>query len=342
MNRLGYIALIALCATQLIAQDLTWWKKCTDASRFIPSSGGAIYPVFESATMTDSNAPAPVVVSSDMSFGNPPWMPFQRNSSYGNGWSPAHDHNWHWIQYDCGAGNSNVLGTIQFDVYSESYTIDRYYIQGSQDNVIFVTLTPTNTVTGYAGGSSAGYSVTLHPSIWSFYRTYRINVVNDSSAFIYVCNMELSSANFDGPIMTDTNTPSPYVATADSIYSDSSIYSLYLAFDRFPGVSSIWTTKPSTPFSHWIKLDMGSNVVVNGFCYVGGTVGNIFTNYVFSASLDDSQYTLIDSGSLSNVLFAQTRTNSNSSAYRYFQFSSSNGTAGVYVTAKELTFKHYK
>lgn len=292
---------------------------------------GLLYPVWESATMTSASNPAPVKITDSGSVTvGASWWSFDRSRVGGLAGCTASPP---WVTYDCGEGNSNVCLSFRYQGYV-GYNVKTFALSNSMDGTTWV-----NILTNGAGATELNFARNVTTTNYGRYFKFVFLSSHGADPYSRIYKLEYSSSDFYSPVMTASNSPSG-VISADSRLSDT--WFPFYAFDS--DKNSAWISGSKT--SVWIKQDFGSNVVINGFCYVGikdSGVNRVMSNYTFAASLDDTTYITQNTGTFLNTNLAQIVTNSNTTAYRYFKLSSPNG----WDTAREpgtsdLVFKHYK
>ena len=299
---------------------------------------GSTINYFETAKMTSNTSAVPAVVSADSIYqsGFEVWRAFDKENQ-NDRWVSSLDANPHWIQYDCGVGVSQLVRQVTVDVSAQAYTygFKLTTVRGSTD--------ATNWSVLYSNTFTSAHVNDVSLTSVGYYRYYRIDAYTYYAAFPQIGNIDLSSSDFNGAMMSASNAPSPYNASADSFLAG---YPAWQAFDK--DYATVWYSALGAPYPKYLMQDMGSNVVINGFTYTPYYFSPVSKDkmkaYVYSASLDATNWVTQNSGTFPDDASSEFVTNSNTTAYRYYKLSCTNGwdTANDYVSALELTFKHYK
>lgn len=95
------------------------------------------------------------------------------------------------------------------------------------------------------------------------------------------------------PTMTSNTTPSPYVVSASSQYSE--IYAPWKAFDGKTGYENTWGTISNTPYG-WIKIDFGIEKRIDAFSVTSRNYtdqADAPKTMILYGSNDDSNYSQI-------------------------------------------------
>ncbi len=307
------------------------------------------YPQWDNPLMTSATTPNGTASADTESYGASyaGWYAFDKADATLSRWASASAFP-HWLQWDAGAGNSNVAVTLLIaNIYYPEYTINAFLFQGSNDgsswtNLISSNLVQTTTIAAYFQSFQVS-----NPAYYRYYRLYGTSGFTPPYANLEFA--KFSSAKLISPTMTDSNSPSPYVVSASSAYTDT-YYGVtcygWKAFDNKSwnldagvGQRSQWVTANQS-YPAWVKIDMGSNVLVNGFGYVC-VGGQGFNDMQIAASLDDVTYTsliqtnLNDTAASGNSTDYQHILTQNKTSYRYYKFTTTNAynTAGYNVIA---------
>ena len=120
-----------------LPQDGTWW-----GLKSPPPPVGMQYSPFDSVTMSANNAPSPFVILADSEYSESyqAYKAFDRTlTTY---WNTTVSDFPHWIQIDCGSGQSNVVGNIYLQASSSALGqgFKTVRLEGSQDGVTYATL----------------------------------------------------------------------------------------------------------------------------------------------------------------------------------------------------------
>lgn len=294
-----------------------------------PPFTGMQYPAFETVKMTANNLPNPVVSSSDSETFGAAWQAYDRVSA--SSWSTAGPNDTPYFnQYDLGLNNSAAVSRLYVNFYiADNRIASNFNVMASMNGTNYTTLlTSTFANTGKQ-------SILL--SNTEYYRFYKLNLLSYYRLNWYhtVYDIEWSSADFDGAIATASNAPNPYIFSADA---EDASQNAWKAFDR----DNITYWQSSAGFPHFLKINYGSNVVINGFVYRIYGQGYGFKDYVFAGSTDDNTYKTLTTGQFANVTDTYILvTNNNTTAYQYYKLSATNGW-GAITTCYEWTPKHYK
>jgi len=143
--------------------------------------------------------------------------------------------------------------------------------------------------------------------------TGQLNTIDttNTTATFEVNEYDNLSYSYLNPLMTSNTTPSPYVASA----SATSQGAPWNAFDG--NTSSKWN--PPGHSGDWVKLDVGSNIVINKFKYKGLNSQYDVKGYTLQGSTDDITYTTLSTGNLPQSASAIETSFSNSTPYRYYK-----------------------
>jgi len=330
MKRIA-IALLATCVSAH-AQDTAFFDQLFAQVSKPKASAAPAIPIqyYESVSMTGSNLPNPVVVTYDSTYdiAYVGYHAFQRDSDV-TWFNTDNKATPHWIRYDCGSGNSNLVVEIM-EQNNNGYGFSNVVFAGSMDGVTYSDLASV----ALAKGPTKNKISIASPG---FYRYYRMT----SDGTLYngggACSeIELSSADFSGPVMTSTNAPSPYVLTSDSGEAG---YPVWRAFDRDLATTNSWGATAAYP--HWVNLDMGSNVVINGIIAKFNSPWG-WKNFSIEGSSDGITYVTNQTGTFADTAVIQQFTNANTTAYRYWRVTATNGYAVPNYGVYEITFKHYR
>ena len=299
----------------------------------IAGSASAQHTVFNSSrTMTSSNTPSPVTVtaSSEYNASYQAWQAF--DTTYNTEWITDGSGYPIWITYDCGPGNSNVLGSVLFsDNATPGWYETAFQIQGSMDNASWVDL-GTGSMTAVVAQRFYTTNITTYSRYFRIYATAGIN------GYMRKEDIMLSSADFYSAVMTASNTPAPNNATADSQYT---VYAPWYAFSCNIGSGNRFISA-ATPPPHWIKYTFGSNVVINGFSIYPIDAANQIDGYVLSCSTDDVSYVTIHTGNLANTNIMQHVFYTNTVPYSWYLLTITNNYPGGDGRSDFwLTYKHY-
>ncbi len=299
---------------------------CNVKKTTVPAAS-TVYSIFESAIMTNTNTPTGEVTADNINSATyAAWKAFDFDVT--TFWSTLTAQP-HWIQYDCGAGVSNAVGEIYLNTYQANIGFDLTVLQGSQDG--------TNWTTEFSNEIGNARQIIITNFNMGYYRFHRLTGMTTYwPNFAQYQMIHMSSADYRSPIMSD-HTNGTYVASADAWYNYSSPYEPWRAFDE--SMASIWMVQGAFP--HWIQMDFGSNVVINGF-----TANNYadygIKEYRFQSSFDNTNWITLSTGTLANIETRQLATNNNTTAYRYYRLVASNGYQAAQVDIWEFTPKHYK
>ncbi|MFA5172751.1 MAG: discoidin domain-containing protein [Sulfuriferula sp.] len=339
MKRIAVIFFFALVSCSL-AGPVQHIKNMLKARRALKqttaTSQGMVYPAWESATMTASNTPSPVNVSAssqyDASYVG--WKAFDQ--SLGSRWQTGNGVNYpHWLLYDCGENNSNVMVMFTFNPYA-AQGLKNFTIDYSQDNSTWVTGV-LNTV------SDATWVCLTNADPLAFYRYFKISGLTGFANNATIYEMTFSSADYENPQMAATNNPAIYNIACDGIIN--SAYDAWYAFNKMPntGEANHWWNTGSGAFPHWISFMFETNTVINGFTLMQYT-GRGMSNIEFQASLDYSTWVTCSTHVAYDTTALLTYTNGNTTAYKYYKLY---GTNGVDMANKnwgiwEIKLKHYR
>ena len=272
------------------------------------------YPAWQTTMMTGDSAPIPNAVMADST--NSAWLgwyPYAAGNADSPIWQSANSAFPHWTTYDCGAGNSNVMSSIVWNPYT-AYPVGAWQIQGSQNNSSWTTIY-TN-----AGNTTDGvFQVYSFPNS-NYYRYYRFyHISGNNGNYVSLRYLYMNSGMNLSPVMTNSNAPSPYVVTADSY---SSTFAPWMAFmKKRDTVTYKWLCTNALP--NWIEIDMGSNVVANGYS-LDFNAGLGMKHISFQGSTNNSSWdTLyVTNSAPQNVYFSYMGTNATS--YRYYRWYTTN------------------
>lgn len=336
MKRVAVIFFFAMVSCSLAGpvQHIKNMLKARRALKVATSGGttGRLYPVFDSAMMSASNVPAPIVISQSSfdSGGYEGWRAFERTAARWQGAAGAYPF---WVKYDCGSGNSNTLSTISIVGFGAGYGIKTLELYASMDDSSYDLLGT------WAIPDSAAWLIVTNATM-TYGRYFRLNATNGYYSVPLVVEFTLSSADWESPAMTATNVPSSYVVSSDS--DDAGGFLNWYAFDKNYASGRQWNSAANTN-QHWLKLDLNTNTIINGFL-LSSHPNYGPSNFTFSASLDDSDYTILQIGTAQKTTVqgeTQSFTNGNTTAYRYYKFTSLDQYADR-VAITELLLKHYK
>lgn len=315
-------------------KDFTWKGSGTNFYTTFHVSGGVTPSgptnYWESSAVTGYTNGV-VVISADSEYsGSVAWGPWRRLYS-GNymPWTPTVDQNPHYMQYDLGAGNSNVVGTI-FSDNSPGRCWKDFTLDACEDGTSWVSV--------YTGQMVNVIAQSIHTGLIKYHRFWRISMTTYWGVNPYIYEFELSSCDFDGVPMTDNTHPSPYIASADTEYNSS--YGAWAAFSRDQRYR--YNSDNATAFPHWLQMYYGSNVCINGFNIVRSLYGYLPSDYSFQYSMDGTNFTSVYGGTLSNIAQQVVYFYCTNSA-PYWRFYATNGWDGnVTMLADRLDFKHYR
>jgi hypothetical protein len=292
---------------------------------------GQQYPMFESVTMTSSNGPSPVSVreSSIYSSSYLGWNAFRRDGEATH-WNTDNSSNPQWVIYDCGTGNSNYIAGLMVK-NNANYGLSNMVFAGSQNDSDYTTLIDSTVL---AKGAFVNKYTIASPA---FYRYFKLSSTGAPwGGAGAVAEIELSSADISGPAMTATNAPSPYLCSANVRAGG---YEEWYAMDRDTRTDHWWGGTATFPY--WIKMDFGSNVVMNGVLAIFRSPYG-FKWFQVDGSTNDVDYSTCGTGTFADVSTVQVFTNSNTTAYRWYKLTATNGYHSVSFGVTEITFKHYK
>ena len=291
--------------------------------------GGTIYPVFENTPMTGYNTPPPVMIttSDDLGGTRPAYLSYSRVCQ-GSGWYNNDSSSWN--KYDCGVGQSAAVSSMCILNYP-GYNPKLVTLSWSDDDIDY-TPVYSNTLPAQDVSLCFTDSTGLH-------RYWRVDIL---SVWNYQRNLqiELSSADFEGPIMTSDTDPSPYVISADS--ENGVGVEAYHVVNWSYYYGNVWYSQVQ-PYPHYLQVYYGSNVVINGFVYstaygYASTFG--FKDYALEASTDGSTFDTIDTGTLASAYGVYS--NNNTKAYSYWRLTGRSGYDPSQASVGRLNFKHYK
>lgn len=146
------------------------------------------------------------------------------------------------------------------------------------------------------------------------------------------------------PVMTSNTTPSPYTASASSVYS--STYDAWKAFNEtLVDSNDAWATATNSA-TGWIKLDFGTPTKIDAITIV---MRNIVTEtsgvqpktFILYGSNDDSsfeQIMKIDNQILWNPLESRLYKLPSSAQYRYYRLNITENGGGTIIVIGELKF----
>ena len=345
MRKAVYIVLLTLICEFTYAQiPQRSMNNMQAAARGTVVSGGVTpaltYPPFESVVMTVSNAPSPVMVTWDNCWGGSieqykGYQCFTRQGDNNYAWYTSDSVSGHWVKYNCGTGNSNVVTRI-FLMGAASLSVGDFKLEGSMDDSTYDTI-----ITGTKNYDGIG-QVFVSTNTPKFYQYFKFTILSNNGAYAIVNELSLGNADFESPFMTANDSPSPYAVTASREYS--AAWAVWKAYDF--DKNTTWTSDGGG-MPDWSEMSFGSNVVINGFFYTpypnyGGQ------NFQFQASSNHSDYITLSTGTVQNTSTGidgkQTQwfTNGNQTAYQYYRllFTSGYNAGGEYC--KGISFKHYK
>ena len=295
-----------------------------------------LYPVFESVSETALDTPIVVTVDSEYASIYAGWEVFDQDLQ--TRWAGGDGSSYpHWLKYDCGAGVSNVWQTITLTpfVYAgDPYGFSNLTVDTSMDNITW-TVGGTHVAAGI-------WSCITNTDTPVYARYIRVAGTVGQQAGMSYMEMSMSSADYESPRMTASNSPSPYNVSCDSIFN--SDYDCYFAHDKrvifYDGYGGFFSTSGST-WPHWIAFDFGTNTIINGFTLLPYTDRN-FKNFECWGSLDNNTWVTLSAHTATSSNLKQTFTNNNVTAYRWYKLY---GTAGYDATSlgiRELVWKHYR
>jgi|GEM_PF-5165763 len=308
------------------------------------------YPQWSTASMSASNAPAPAMVyaSSVYSSSYLPWYAFDASlfEAYtGLRWASEVGSPPEWILYDCGSGNSNVAKTLVIN-NPRFGNNDTFIFQGSNDSTNWTNLAATNTLANY----SVHYFYNSYATTnFDYYRYFRVNFTVMPDTLVSVCFMKITSAVQIRPSMTSFNTPAPYVVTQSSLSANGTNQGGHCAFDNYEldDVNYYHRWIATNEFPAWVKIDMGSNVLVNGFGI--DAANGCPSNFIISASINDSDYTTLVTTNLANSQYAmpgctlyQDIVTTSTTAYRFYKFTATDTWTGAAAELWEILLWQYE
>lgn len=148
------------------------------------------------------------------------------------------------------------------------------------------------------------------------------------------------NANDITPQMTANNAPSPYVASASSVYSNL-MYDIWKAFNHDGSDGNQWIAAQGST-TGWLKFYFGGNSYVvtsySMYCASDGYKTYLPKNWTFQGSNDDSTWDTLDTRSNITWTADQTQTFSfsNSTGYKYYRINVTAIGAAVTLTIFEL------
>lgn len=326
------IIILLLCSTcyaqqlPIVTSDGKW------LGLYVPSAAsvGQLYPAFESATMTGSNAPAPVIIIESGEF-NPTysgWNAFNKDG-YASRWYVANVAT-NWLIYDCGTNTdgssiSNVVSSLSLQSEALVSRFGIFTVSNSMDYLNWTLLLSSSQATQFA-------SWNFGTNVWGRY--FKIAVQTYPGGNCQIGEIQLSSADFYNPPMTADNNPSPYIASASTTVG---VQSAYYAFDHYD--STFWQT--TTTGLQWLALSYGSNVVMNGFTYMPFSAATGGKDYSFERG-DGTNWTSMSGGSFAQTTAFRIVTNNNTTAASCYRIVFSNGYTSGNLAIKHWTPKHFR
>lgn len=317
--------------------------------------------------MTANNAPSPYVASasSEYSATYAAWKAFDHLSANANDlWDAGLNTPTGWLKYDFASAlyAINGYGIHAISAYT-GYSPTAWTFEGSNDNTAWTVLD-----TRFGISWSADEKKIFTFTNFVRFRYYRINVSASGSTELIISSLEMydiyvilnslqriphdttrysnnpvelikitdrqrigtvfGTATKVSPIMTANNAPTPYIVSADS-----EVATAYAAWKAMNGANSldtdIWA---GTSLPGWWKIDLASNICVNGY-KISGYFSNFYypTAWTFEGSNDNSTWVVLDtktgqtlSGTLSSLYSF-----SNTTSYRYYRFVITANTDGV-------------
>ena len=318
------IAMLIFAASLAHAQTPQMFRDWQAVVGYVPQGAttAAQYPPFNMPNMTASNAPSPYVVTASSDDGSrKPWMAFDgREDDNWDTWQSAVT-NQAWIKVDM--GTSQVVTTISL-IPLDPLGSRAWRIDGSQDDSTYTVLD------FYTNASNVWeFRTVANPN---YYRYYRLSFLTNFGSSVKFTSIKLSTGT-DLIQMALTNDSTPPFTVSALTYSGG--YNPYLAFNH-----TVASYLDSDTVPNWLKINMGSNVVCNGFDYYGGY--SPWTSYSFAGSTDDVTYVTNNSGALGNVNgLWLCITNSNKVAYRYYCWKCLDVGWNYRFQAKEIRMKYY-
>lgn len=328
----NWIITLCLCLTGFclaqIPQDYFFGEMASATPSVASAPASANWNIWVNARMSDSNAPAPVVVTADTTYSAYyPWRACD--------WLSSGEPNYYQCQtgrtsfvllYDCGAGQSNTLRNFGFRLYS-GQAITLLTVDGSMDNIVYDNLISNapamNTIWQWVGLSTPVY-----------YRYFKMSALSFQSVFGVLWETSLTSAKIYSPEMTATNVPAPYVGICDGEYS--STYAMWKVFDR-NGLTP-WVL--ATAYPHWAMMDFGSNVLINSVEIIPyPNMG--MKDCQFQWGDDTNTWTTLVQTNLA-ASGLQIITTDNTTEHRYWRIYSTNGWNGAEVDMYTINFAGYE
>ena len=356
MRCLSIILLFLMLGNCVFAQSPTqknWFMGMGNKQVPIPPEG-ILYPPFDSLQMASATVPYPVVIteSDDEEPAYAGWRAFNKRLVNPDFWYTLATSPSHWITYDCGEGNSNVVVTLGIAAYPYAvYCPSNFILYGSQDNATWVNVLSNTALTNWSGNLPiAGlkfYWTVTNPGYYRYYRLSTLNQYHNNDMALF--DIQLTSAEYVSPQMTGYSNPSPYVVSADAEYNGfGNGHEAWRAFYGYCDRVTFWAANLTNSAPHWLKMDFGSNIVINGYTLINTERGG-FIDGIFSGSFDDTNWVVLGvtnfpnfgSGITNNM--QMTYYTNNTTAYRYYRLmSTTNHYDFGYTAVDSLQFMRYR
>jgi hypothetical protein len=218
-----------------------------------------------------------------------------------------------WLQYQ--VSESKVAK--QFHIYGWAGNGPRDFdFSGSTDGAAWTTLT-TGTCADVTAIIRRQFAFTNNTTSFSY---YRLTTTNGYSTYTAISEIDISSL-VDMPLMTSSNTPSPFAISASS---DKVTFEAWKAFDASGGAGATWwQTSGAFGTQQWVQVDFGSPRVAD-MLIVRNYLDYGFKDLRVSASSDGSSYTVLMVTNAANNESFQRFTLGNANAYRYYKIATTN------------------
>ena len=280
------------------------------------ASGAVVASIYywDVPVMTATNAPSPNMITALSSLNSSflPWYPLDgsaaESAAVGSSWVGADNTMPSFWRYDAGAGNSNLCRELILFSGVSTYP-NAFKFQGSTNGSDWADLA--------SGNGRSSLFTNLAVASPAYYRFYQLNISSVVGAYPRIHYIYMSSAYRPSFFMTSDLAPSPYAANASSTQAVAN--AAWKAFDNNP--LTFWYTTAAG--NQWIKQDLGSNTVINGVT-IGAYATVVPKDFVFDGSTDDSTWTTLQNGTMSNNENYQHFTNANVTPLRYYRLTFTN------------------
>lgn len=262
-----------------------------------------LYTPWENETMTDLTTPSPVTISSSMAWQTDVWKLFDRES---DAFIVTADTYPQWFKYDCGAGNARVVCSFVLKAIGAGLGPKDFILQGSNDDASWVDMISATAVdTGTYQFYTNDVSKRLPYRYIRFYATSGY-----AEPYMYISELEFGSSI--DVVMTDYNTPAPYVVTNNAeLYAENT--PAWASTSH--GAAGQWIAGPS--YTNWCMVDLGAPKFVRWWSLFNS--GYNMDAFNISASANGVNWTsLYGTNGLAGMRMRQFDT-LNTTPYRYYR-----------------------